>query len=53
MRGRSIIGGVPRVVTILSAVTVDAQRRWGRPSLPRDGACVYRDRNYRGDYFCH
>jgi hypothetical protein len=29
-----------------------AQLRWGRPSLPRDGACFYRDAGFRGDYFC-
>jgi hypothetical protein len=52
MRGRSTIGGVLGVVTLLSAASVGAQPRWGRPSLPRDGACFYRDVNYRGDYFC-
>jgi hypothetical protein len=25
---------------------------WGRGPLPRDGACFYRDADYRGDYFC-
>jgi hypothetical protein len=29
-----------------------AQPRWGRPNLPRDGACFYRDAGFRGDYFC-
>ncbi len=36
---------------LLSALPVEAQR-WGRPRTPRDGACFYRDANYRGDYFC-
>jgi hypothetical protein len=40
------------VVTIFSAASVAAQPRWGRPSLPRDGACFYRDQNYGGEYFC-
>jgi hypothetical protein len=25
---------------------------WGRPPIPRAGACFYRDVNFRGDYFC-
>ena len=29
-----------------------AQLRWGRPTVPRDGACFYRDAGFRGDYFC-
>ena len=29
-----------------------AQLRWGRPNVPRDGACFYRDAGFRGDYFC-
>jgi hypothetical protein len=29
-----------------------AQLRWGRPAVPRDGACFYRDAGFRGDYFC-
>jgi hypothetical protein len=27
-------------------------QRWGRGTTPRDGACFYRDSDYRGDYFC-
>ena len=52
MRGRSIIGGVMGVMTLLAAASAGAQPRWGRPSLPRDGACFYRDKNFHGDYFC-
>ena len=52
MRGRSTIVGLLGVLTLLSAASVDAQPRWGRPSFPRDGACFFRDRNYQGDYFC-
>jgi len=29
-----------------------AQPRWGRPVEPRNGACFYRDPDFRGDYFC-
>lgn len=25
---------------------------WGRPPIPRAGACFYRDINFGGDYFC-
>jgi len=25
---------------------------WGRPPIPRAGACFYRDVNFGGDYFC-
>jgi len=25
---------------------------WGRTAAPREGACFYRDANYRGEYFC-
>ncbi|MBK5257185.1 MAG: DUF4214 domain-containing protein [Vicinamibacteria bacterium] len=39
------------VMTLLAA-PVMAQPRWGRPVLPREGACFYRDTNFRGEYFC-
>lgn len=29
-----------------------AQLQWGRPTVPRDGACFYRDAGFRGEYFC-
>ncbi len=25
---------------------------WGREAMPREGACFYRDADFRGDYFC-
>lgn len=25
---------------------------WGSPSLPREGACFYKDADFRGEYFC-
>jgi hypothetical protein len=27
-------------------------QRWGQGSFPREGACFYKDPNFRGDYFC-
>ena len=38
------------IVSIPAAAS--AQLRWGRPTVPRDGACFYRDAGFRGDYFC-
>lgn len=39
-----------------SAAVMHAQRagrfQWGQPAVPRDGACFYRDSEYRGEYFC-
>lgn len=36
------------------AATWDSGRfpSWGRASLPREGACFYRDVDFKGDYFC-
>jgi hypothetical protein len=52
MRGSSTTRGVLGVAILLSAASAGAQPRWGRPTVPRDGACFYRDQNYRGEYFC-
>ena len=38
--------------TLLAASSPVLAQRWGREPVPRDGACFYRDANYRGDYFC-
>ena len=38
-------------LAILAAPVLEAQH-WGRPDLPRTGACFYRDANFKGDYFC-
>ena len=27
-------------------------QRWGQGNVPREGACFYKDPNFRGDYFC-
>jgi len=52
MRRPSLVAGLLGAITILSAASAMAQPRWGRPTLPRDGACFYKDKNYGGDYFC-
>jgi len=52
MRGYSTIGCLLSVVTLISPTSVGAQSRWGRPAVPRDGACFYRDENFGGEYFC-
>jgi hypothetical protein len=37
-----------------TATAWDGERfpAWGRASLPREGACFYRDIDFKGDYFC-
>lgn len=30
----------------------DREGKWGRPDVPRTGACFYKNRNFGGDYFC-
>jgi hypothetical protein len=52
MRRYTTIGCVLTVVTLLSTAGAGAQSRWGRPTVPRDGACFYRDQNFDGEYFC-
>lgn len=41
--------GVVLAISMLVTTAVSAQRS---RDLPRDGACFYKDANYRGDYFC-
>jgi hypothetical protein len=36
----------------LVASSPASAQRWGRERTPRDGACFYKDADYRGDYFC-
>jgi hypothetical protein len=56
MNGRFALRRVaPAVVgafILLIPAAASAQLRWGRPTVPRDGACFYRDAGFRGDYFC-
>jgi hypothetical protein len=48
--GRLILAFVG--VAVLVGPTTASAQRWGRERSPRDGACFYQDRDYRGDYFC-
>jgi len=52
MRGYLTVGCVLTVATLLAPASAGAQFRWGRPNVPRDGACFYRDQNFDGEYFC-
>lgn len=38
--------------TAALASAAPAPQFWGSERTPRDGACFYKDANYRGDYFC-
>jgi len=49
MRFRVLLFSALVLVTV--ALPASAQS-WGRSEYPRDGACFYRDYNFRGDYFC-
>src|SRR5206468_12845510 len=42
----------PLALMVLAASTTLAAQRWGRDNFPRDGACFFRDADYRGEYFC-
>lgn len=47
------IRGLLFSIFVLVAVVLPASaQNWGRPNRPRDGACFYRDYNFRGDSFC-
>jgi hypothetical protein len=37
---------------LAAAAPAAAGQRWGRERTPRDGACFYKDPDFRGDYFC-
>jgi len=51
MRSTSSILIVSCLVLLGTAQAAFAQR-WGRGPVPHDGACFYRDADFRGDYFC-
>jgi hypothetical protein len=38
-------------LALVAAPVVEPQD-WGRPDFPRNGACFFRDPNFKGDYFC-
>jgi hypothetical protein len=46
---RAILFGCFVLITV--AVPASAQI-WGRSTVPRSGACFYKEPNFRGDYFC-
>src|SRR3954449_11455676 len=39
-------------VASIAQVSPAFAQRWGRGELPRQGACFYKDPNFRGEYFC-
>lgn len=41
-----------RVTTVAVAWGRDRVPVWGNEEMPREGACFYRDADFRGDYFC-
>lgn len=41
-----------RVTNVSSRWDHEGAPVWGRQAQPREGACFYRDVNFRGDYFC-
>jgi hypothetical protein len=45
---------IPVVVAavVLASASPAAAQGWGRPAVPRQGACFYEDANYQGRYFC-
>jgi hypothetical protein len=49
---RRLAPAVVGAFILLIPAAASAQLRWGRPTVPRDGACFYRDAGFRGDYFC-
>lgn len=52
MRSLALAAVTSIALGIFGFTDVDAQMRWGRPQVPRSGACFYRDADFRGDYFC-
>jgi hypothetical protein len=51
VKGRVLVAGLAGALAVLGTGVVEGQR-WGRPSVPRSGACFYRNADFRGDYFC-
>jgi hypothetical protein len=49
---RHVVPALIGVLAVSIPAVASAQLRWGRPAVPRDGACFYRDAGFRGDYFC-
>ncbi len=51
MRLRRALGFLTGTFLLLSAPCVRGQS-WGRPRIPAQGACFYKDSDFRGEYFC-
>jgi len=49
---RRLAPAVVGAFILLIPAAASAQLRWGRPTVPSDGACFYRDADFRGEYFC-
>jgi hypothetical protein len=49
---RHVVPALIGALVVSIPAVASAQLRWGRPTVPRDGACFYRDAGFRGDYFC-
>jgi hypothetical protein len=49
---RHVVPALIGAFVVSIPAVASAQLRWGRPTVPRDGACFYRDAGFRGDYFC-
>jgi len=39
-------------VVLLVLPSLASAQRWGRERFPQSGACFFRDKNFRGEYFC-
>ncbi len=50
MPSRLVLASLTGAVLLTSVPSASAQS-WGGP-MPREGACFYKDANYRGRYFC-
>jgi Peptidase inhibitor family I36 len=51
MKMRALLLATATAVLVGSGVP--AAQSWGRPPVPRNGACFYEDINYGGRYFCY
>ena len=40
------------VLLFIMSLPAYAQWNWGRPRPPQSGACFYREKNFRSDFFC-
>src|SRR3954449_4710055 len=45
-------GFVVACVAAIAYASPAFAQRWGHGDLPRQGACFYKDPNFRGEYFC-